>query len=241
MNTIEINPRPDIQVRQIGEDSHCVIVDDFLLNPEAIVEFAGANPGQFELQEIGYPGVLCDVDRDAMSSVQRFIRKHMSRQFSFLKGDIRTTTYLSMATRQPDELAPLQRLCHSDPRERIDRRNYAALVYLFKDETLGGTGFYRWKEQKRIEEATALEIGKPGSSLPFLQEHFEMFRKPPQYMCGSNEVAELLLDVPARFNRFVFYSGDIPHSAHIPQPELLSADFSSGRLTLNCFTSARYM
>lgn len=240
MKTIEINPEPDIQVRQITEDSHCVIVDNFLRNPEVIVEFACSNAEKFERQEVGYPGVLYDVNRTAMSEVQRFIRSHMSRQFSFLKGDIRTTTYLSMATMQPGELAPLQRLCHSDPRERIDRRNYAGLVYLFDDESLGGTGFYRWKEQKRIEEATALELKQPGSSLAFLQEHFEMYRAAPQYMCGSNEVAELLLDVPARFNRFVFYSGDIPHSAHIPQPDLLSADFSKGRLTLNCFTSVRY-
>jgi hypothetical protein len=240
VKTIEINPNPDIQVRQISEDSHCVIVDDFLRDPEAIVEYACANAKKFELQQIGYPGVLCDVDRTAMSEVQRFIRSHMSRRFSFLKGDIRTTTYLSMATKQPDELAPLQRLCHTDPRERMDRRNYAGLVYLFKDEALGGTGFYHWKEQKRIEEATALELAKPGSSLPFLREHFEMYREAPQYMCGSNEVAELLHDMPARFNRFVFYSGDIPHSAHIPQPEFLSADFAKGRLTLNCFTSVRY-
>ena len=240
MKTIEINPDAEIQVHQISGESHCVIVDDFLRDPETLVEFASTNAEKFELQQIGYPGVLCDVARTAMSEVQRFIRSHMSRQFSFLKGDIRTTTYLSMATRQPDELAPLQRLCHSDPRERMDRRNYAALVYLFGDEALGGTGFYRWKEQKRIEEATALELAKPGSSLPLLQEHFEMYREAPKYMCGSNQVAELLLDVPARFNRFVFYSGDIPHSAHIPQPDLLSADFSKGRLTLNCFTSVRY-
>jgi hypothetical protein len=240
VKTIEINPDPDVQVRQITEDSHCVIVDNFLRNPEAIVEFACTNAEKFETQKIGYPGVLYDVDRTAMNEVQRFIRSHMSRQFSFLKGDIRTTTYLSMATKQPGELAPLQRLCHTDPRERIDRRNYAGLVYLFDNEVLGGTGFYRWKEQKRIEAATALELERPGSSLAFLQEHFEMYRGASQYMCGSNEVAELLLHVPARFNRFVFYSGEIPHSAHIPQSELLSADFSMGRLTLNCFTSVRY-
>lgn len=240
MKTIEINPDPEIRVHQISDESHCVVVDDFLRHPETIVEFASTNAEQFKLQRIGYPGVLCDVDRSAMSEVQRFIRKHMSRQFSFLKGGIHTTTYLSMATKQPDELAPLQRLCHTDPRDRMERRNYAALVYLFGDEDLGGTGFYRWKEQKRIEEATALELAKPGSSLDFLRENFDMYREAPEYMCGSNEIAELLLDVPARFNRFVFYSGDIPHSAHIPQPDLLSADFSKGRLTLNCFTSVRY-
>ncbi len=239
MKTIEINPNAGIEVRQIDDDNYCVVVDDFLRDPEGVVQIACDNADAFELQEIGYPGVLLEISPNVMDEVHYFLRSRMSRAFAFMKGGIRTSTYLSMATRQPDELAPLQRLCHSDPRESADRRNYAGLVYLFKNEALGGTGFYRWKEQKLIEEATALEIEAPGSSLPFLQEHFSMYREAPRYMSGSNEVAELLLEIPARFNRFIFYSGDLPHSAHIPSPELLSADFASGRLTLNCFASVR--
>jgi hypothetical protein len=56
-------------------------------------------------------------------------------------------------------------------------------------------------------------------------------------MTGSNEIAELLYTVPPRFNRFVFYSGDMPHSAAIAAPELLSDDPRQGRLTLNLFFS----
>ena len=239
MKTIEINANATIEVWQITDEHHCVIVDDFLKNPEFVISFACDNADAFELQAIGYPGILCDVDPNAMGEVRHFLKSRMSSEFDFFKSDLRTSTYLSMATRQPNELAPLQRLCHSDPRERPERRNYAGLVYLFENESLGGTGFYRWKEQKKIEEATALEIAKPGSSLDFLQQHFQMYREEPCYMAGSNEVAELLLEVPARFNRLVFYSGDLPHSAHIPQPELLTTDFAKGRLTLNCFASVR--
>ena len=144
-----------------------------------------------------------------------------------------------MATRQPAELAPLQRLPHSDPRANLERRNYAALVYLFDDAELGGTGFYRWTNRELIEQATAMEMDEAGSSATFLEEHLEMYRQPPQYMTGTNEVAELLLEVPARHNRLLFYSGDVPHSAHIPHPGRLSADFAKGRLTLNCFASVR--
>ncbi len=89
MKTIEVNPDPEIQVHQIGEEGHCVIADDFLKNPEDVVEYACANATKFKLQQIGYPGLLRDVDRAAMIEVQRFIRSHMTRQFSFLKGDIR--------------------------------------------------------------------------------------------------------------------------------------------------------
>lgn len=237
--SIAINPEASIDVRRIDSENDCVVVDDFLSDPHALVEFATANRTEFEQQEIGYPGVLYDVPNEMMVDVQRFLRTKMSRQFSFFKGDVRTSNYLSMATLPPEQLAPLQRLCHSDPRERADRRNYAGLAYLFDNEDLGGTGFYRWKEQKTIEQATAMELENPGSSLEFLEKHFQMYREEPRYMAGSNEVAELLLEIPARFNRFIFYSGDIPHSAHIPRPELLSTDFSKGRLTLNCFASVR--
>lgn len=239
MTSIAVNPDASVDVRQIDSENNCVIVDDFLSDPHALVEFATTSGKEFELQDIGYPGLLYDVPDEMMVEVQRFLRATMSRQFSFFKGDLRTSNYLSMATLPPAKLAPLQRLCHSDPKQRPDRRNYAGLVYLFDNEELGGTGFYRWKERELIERATAMEIDSAGSSLEFLKKHLQMYREEPSYMTGSNEVAELLLEIPARFNRLIFYSGDIPHSAHIPRPELLSTDFSKGRLTLNCFASVR--
>lgn len=239
MNPIEVNPNADITVRQIDGDDYCVVVDNFLQHPERLVEFAVSNRGAFEAQAIGYPGVLHDVDPAAMTDVLRFIRSRMSRQFGFFKGDVRTSTYLSMATRRPEELGPLQRLPHSDPRTNPGRNNYAALVYLFDDPELGGTGFYRWTNRELIERATAMEIESANSSADLLARNLEMYRQPPRYMTGSNEVAELLLEIPARFNRLLFYSGDVPHSAHIPHPERLSPDFAKGRLTLNCFASVR--
>ena len=144
-------------------------------------------------------------------------------------------TFLSMATKRPDQLSYRQRMCHVDPTSAPDRTCYAALVYLFEDEGLGGTGFYRWRDPVLIQQAKAIERKDPGHSLEFLQEHFPTYRKPARYMTGSNEIAELLCTIPARFNRLVFYSGNLPHSAAITAPELLSDDFRLGRLTLNIF------
>ena len=236
---IRINAAPDIRVEQVTDTHSCVVVDDFLANPEEIVGFAQENADAFSIPENSYPGLLFDVHDEAMSDIYRFIRSQMSKKFTFFRGDINSSTYLSMATMQPDALSNLQRLCHTDPRERLDRRNYAGLVYLFDNEELGGTGFYRWKEQKLIEEATLLEQQDPERALAFLREHFPTYQKPARYMTESNEIAELLHEIPARFNRFVFYPGDLPHSASISSPELLSGDFYTGRLTLNCFASVR--
>jgi hypothetical protein len=234
---IEINSNPLIQIEQVTDEFACVVVDDFLKDPGAIVDYCCEHADEFSIPERSYPGPLLSVSDAAVSDITRFIRTTMSKQFSFLKGGMTTSTFLSMATLQPEQLSNLQRLCHTDPRQRMDRRNFAGLIYLFEDERLGGTGFYRWKERKQIEEATALDIEDPGKALTFLQERFPTYMKPPCYMTESTEIAELLQNIPARFNRFVFYSGDLPHSASIAMPELLSEDFRKGRLTLNCFAS----
>ena len=236
---IEINPDPTVRIEHIADGHVCVIVDDFLKQPHDVVEFAVSNADAFSTPKAGYPGLLFNIDDDAMTDVYRFIRSRMGQQFSFLKGGMGLSTFLSMATVQPDKLANLQRLCHTDPRERMDRQNYAALVYLFENEALGGTGFYEWKERELIEQATMLESEDPAKALEFLQEHFATYAKPACYMTESNEIAELVSKIPARFNRMIFYSGDVPHSAAIASPELLTKDFSKGRLTLNCFASVR--
>ena len=235
--TIKLNPAATIRIHSIGDAAQCVIVDDFLENPGEWIDYAVASSDSFTVPPKSYPGHVLPVNPASASEVERFVKSSMSRNFGFLRGGLGLTNLLSMTTLQPAELSNLQRLCHSDPRTSPKRRNYAALIYLFEDEALGGTGFYRWKERELIVEATALEREDPDKALEFLKEHFPTYGKDPCYLTESNEIAELIDVNPARFNRWVFYSGDIPHSAFIAKPELLSNDFREGRLTLNFFAS----
>ena len=135
------------------------------------------------------------------------------------------------------ELHFLQRICHIDPNPDPRRAKYGALVYLFNEERLGGTSFYRWRDEELVWKAADILRNDAGSGEEFLKRHFKTFREPPRYMTESNEIAERLYTVPPRFNRFVFYSGDIPHSGAITAPALLSDDPRKGRLTLNLFFS----
>ncbi len=237
MPSFEINPDLEIRQQPIGDDHICVVVDDFLLDPDGVVAYACKHVAEFSVPERSYPGLVLEMDNDLMADIYHFFRSKMSKTFSFLRGDIEYSTLLSMATLQPEDFTPLQRLCHSDPRTAAGRVNFAGLIYLFKNTEFGGTGFYRWKEQTIIERATAMEQEEPGSALEFLQERFAMFRGPAHYITESNEVAELVAMIPPKFNRLIFYSGDMPHSAYITKPELLSDDVPSGRLTLNVFAS----
>lgn len=234
---IRLNPSAEIRRQTIAEDTFCVIVDDFLEDPAALIDFAAENAEQFSIPERSYPGLMLRLETDALLDFDRFVRNRMSKTFSFLRSNANLSTGLSMVTFQPHELTNYQRLCHTDPRTDMARRNYAALVYLYSNEALGGTAFYRYKRPDVVFKALELDMKDPEAAASFLAEHTALFRQPPRYISESNELAELLYVVPPRFNRFVFYSGEIAHSAHITSPALLTDDFREGRLTLNCFAS----
>jgi len=239
LETIQLNKSATVEFRQLSTGQSIAVVDDFLAAPDDLRTYAAAQANKFFTPKKSYPGVLLDIDAHPMNDIYRFIRFELGRRFSFLRGGAQFSSMLSMTTLRPDELSNLQRLCHSDPPATGTRLNYAFVLYLFKNEQLGGTGFYRWKEREAITEATALENEDPEKALAFLKERFPTFNKPPCYISESTEIAEQLDVVPAKYNRLIFYSGDIPHSAQILSPELLSSDTNAGRLTLNCFANVR--
>jgi hypothetical protein len=235
---LQINPRLEIQASRISEDQACVVVDDFLLNARELVDYAVTHREEFIEPERAYPGRILPFDNDFLDPLHRFIRYEMTRIFPFCRGGAEFHTQFSLATLQPEQFTWIQRLCHTDPRLQAGRVNYAALLYLFDNPDMGGTGFYRWKDETYWQRMAERQRENPDAGLDELRERFELFREPPRYMTASNEAAELLDVVPARFNRLVFYSGDLPHNAHIEHPELLSPDPARGRLTLNCFVNA---
>jgi len=237
MKALQINTDATIRREAISTDHHCVIVDEFLRNPDELVEFAALHAGEFSNYDSGYPGRQFHVNDDLMGDVYRFIRFEMTQHFPFFKGSMILWTLLSMVTLRPNELSARQRICHTDPIPSPGRTVYAGLLYLFKNEDLGGTGFYRWKDKELLEKVAAVEREDPERGWAYRQEKFPTFREPARYMTDSNEIAELCRTISPHFNRLIFYWGGVPHSGTISAPELLSADVKRGRLTLNVFAS----
>jgi hypothetical protein len=235
---LRINPKLEIGVKQIADDLQCVVIDDFLLNPQELVDYACNNRQHFLMPERAYPGAVMPVDNSLLAELNRFIRFEMGRIFLFSRAGINCQSQYSLATLQPADFTWIQRLCHTDPGLVPGKANYAGLIYLFANPEMGGTGFFSWRNQAFWQEMTEKQLTDPNAGLDDLKERYKVFRDPPSYMTESNEAAELLDHVPARFNRFVFYSGDSPHGAFITRPELLNSDPSAGRLTLNTFVSA---
>lgn len=234
---IRINPNCVIEQHPINEEFFVLVVDDFLLNPDEVVEYAKSRHVEFEMPERSYPGRILAVGEQHTGELHRFWRSPLSREFSFARSDINDAWQLSLTTLQPEDFSWIQRLCHTDPRTENGRENFAAVIYLFDQPELGGTGFYRYRDPKFWESMTAKQRNDPNAGFSIVSTRYSMFREAPIYMTETNEVAELLTMVPAKFNRMICYSGAIPHNAFITDASLLKDDITSGRLTLNCFAS----
>jgi hypothetical protein len=133
------------------------------------------------------------------------------------------------------QLQPWQWFCHTDRLEFGPGQCLAASVlYLFKDEALGGTAFYRPLRPARETAALVQASGK----LP-AAEFSQRSGIAPGYMAGSNDWFERIGAAPAKFNRLILYSGNVFHTGDITAPYRLSADPRAGRLTLNGFFVCR--
>jgi hypothetical protein len=234
---IRLNPNAEIEQHPINEKFTAIVVDDFLLNPDEVLEFAVSNQAAFEMPERSYPGKVLDLDATYFRELTRFVRSSLSRVFSFARSDLQDTCQFSLTTLQPHEFSWIQRLPHTDYRRDPGRENYALLVYLFDKPEMGGTGFFRYRDEKFWESMAPRQFNDPDGGLETVQTRYPMFLEPPVYSHKSDEAVELITSIPAKFNRMICYSGDVPHSACIPDASLLSDDCKTGRLTLNSFAS----
>ncbi|MDH3371754.1 MAG: DUF6445 family protein [Gammaproteobacteria bacterium] len=236
---IRIAPNPDIRLHDFDDGISIAVVDDFLADPHNLVANVAEYAGEFVSKPVGHPCRGRDIEESAIQDLRRFIRSNLSRVFRFHRADIKLKAFLSNLALKPEELSPYHRMCHIDPRISPIHHTYAGIVYLFANPELGGTGFFRWKAKDIAVRAYELALHDIDAALEYLREHSEHYRKPPEYMTASNDIAELLAAMPAKFNRAVFYSGGIPHSAHITRPDLLTSVPTRGRLTLNLFAGVR--
>ncbi len=199
----------------------CVVIDNFLHNPHALVELAGTERSKFSTpSRNAYPGIEYEMPADFSARLNDFfilnIRTHLQA-----RRTVSMYSRLSMITLPPHELAANQRICHQD--QLSDNPQHcvvASVLYLFNNPVLGGTSFYRPRVAP-AESSEASSVSQQG------------------YITESNHQFELFCTIPPLWNRVIFYDGTIFHSAHITKPELLGSNPQQGRLTLNGFFTCR--
>lgn len=227
-------PNPVIQRIPLGSSVVCVI-DDALIDPERWVDQANARINAFvEAPYNAYPGIELRLPPALSATFAEYFDSHLRRDFG-IRRTLRQHAKLAMVTRSEDELQPLQTIPHIDQLSGVPGESViAAVLYLFRDQALGGTSFYA----PRLDPSRMQELVVAASSLdaPSFASRYGIRRG---YCADSTDWFERVMTVPPRWNRLIVYSGTVPHSGDIPAPQRLLANPRQGRLTLNAFLTCR--
>ena len=230
-----VNPRPLVTVVPLFDGHQCVIVDNFMAEPETMVEYAALQRDAFR-DSAGnyYPGPELPLSGRFVASVQEAFLLHARTPLK-ARRVLAINSRLSLVTRRPEQLLAGQRMPHRDSYGLADMQGVGAMVlYLFKDDRLGGTSFF--KPKVPVQEIEAMvgrmkRMDEAGESAPP--------SAPASYAIASDEHFEKVLTIAPKFNRAIFYNGALFHSGHISAPELLVDDPRTGRLTVNAFFTLR--
>ena len=224
-------PNPKIDAVAIAGQHVCFVVDNALLEPQRMVDYALAHRAAFAMAPFNaYPGLEFHLPAPMSALQDDFFRLHIRRGLG-ARRTLQMYSRLSMVTLAPHQLTPIQWLCHRD-RMGVppDQCVAASVLYLFNDDNLGGTSFFMPKGT--VEETENLmRIAATAEPAGFATATGVT----PGYLVDSNAHFERVCTVPARWNRMIFYDGSLFHSPDIRAPHKLSPDPAHGRLTLNGF------
>jgi hypothetical protein len=217
-------------------DGHvCLVFDNALSEPQRLIDLAVQYRERFvEGEWNAYPGPELRMPESFTARLSDYFALHARKRLGG-RRTLRAHSRLALVTRDPQQLHPWQWICHRDQLcIELGIRIAASVLYLFEDESLGGTSFYRpLKTSEQIEQ-----IVDDSGALP-AAEFSAKYQLEPSYMGAGNAWFERTATVPARFNRLIFYRGDVFHSGGIARPDLLSPDPRKGRLCLNGFFTCR--
>lgn len=226
------NPAPRIQEVAVGPRQHCFVVDDALIDPDGLVNWVDRH--RFEPSSANaYPGSLMEAVPVLEQSLDGFFTQHIRARLG-ARRTVSMYARFSLVTLRSEALWPGQWQCHRDRVALAPAMCAASVLYLFRDERLGGTSFYR-------PRGSAAHVDRMLADAQMLSpaDFTARYDVQPGYMTASNDHFEQTAHVPAAWNRLIFYDGGLFHSAQIEHPELLSDDARRGRLTFNGFFACR--
>ena len=229
------NPNPVIQRVPIGGGAECLVIDNFLSDPQQMVAEAVAGRAAFSANPANaYPGIEKKMTPEFDARLEEYFAQHLKQPFN-ARRTAGVNTRMSIVTLRPEELNPQQRICHRDAHNCPEGEGAcAAVLYLFEDARLGGTSFYR-----PLVSPDEIDFLLHQVKLLDGAAFTRVLGVPPQYFNSANRYFERTATIPAAWNRAVFYDATIFHSGQIDAPELLNPDPAKGRLTVNAFLRYR--
>jgi hypothetical protein len=228
------NPAARLTAVAVAPGESCIVIDQALANPQGLVSWAAGQELRAP-QGFPYPGVIVDAPPAVSTMVADYFAAHARGRLGG-RRTLSATVRLSLVTVQPHALRPVQWQCHRDRLGSVPRdlRLAAMVAYLFQDPALGGTSFYRSLQSEADTDRMIEDAGRMSGA-----EFSARYGLEPGYLSGSNRYFERVAQIPAVWNRMLFYNGDLFHSGDVTAPERLSGDARTGRLTLNGFFTCR--
>jgi hypothetical protein len=225
------NPKATITAFSLKNGQICWVVDDVLLQPERLRQFAIDQHEQFRPAPFNaYPGVEFPMPEAISEKINFFFNTHMRQLFNS-RRILKMNTRMAMVSLPPEQLQARQWICHRDS-AWVDPKHCiaASVLYLFDNPNLGGTDFYAPARpmpeiERLVHDASTMTNDEFSAKYPI----------PKNYFQGAPDYFECIGRVPAKFNRMIFYDGRLFHCGDIRAHESMSPNPMFGRLTLNGF------
>ncbi|HEY8877064.1 MAG TPA: DUF6445 family protein [Roseateles sp.] len=228
---LRINRAARLETVTLDGGAKVFVIDDFAQDPEALVALAGEMAGQFQpIPGHPYPGPQLSLPDGATVELANFFEQQMRARLG-VKAFLGMYARFGRVMQEAATLDGRQRICHRDDSGLPPGEMMAAFVhYLFRDETLGGTLFFR----SLMSPADTAQFCRDAGTLD-PSAFGDRYGIPPGYMTESNRYFEVIGRVPAKWNRAVFYDGGIFHSGDVGRAPLAAYLKGAGRLTINAF------
>lgn len=223
------NPQAKVSVLRIGqEQSPLVLIDDFVSDPQQLIEYAQNEERFHQGANDFYPGVRKNLPPSYAELVQWWLETYLAKIVHLpasLQASVKLCA-LSVANQDPLTLLPIQRIPHFD----TCNNSQWAMVHFLCDENFGGTGFFR-------HNSSGFECISPERQQRYLRllndDASNVGLPVPGYLQGSNGLFAMTHEVAAKFNRAILYPSNLLHCGLIEKWQ--SHHPSDGRLTANIF------
>jgi hypothetical protein len=215
------------------EKEPVIVIDNFLRDPEALVEYAVSGRGGF-MQDTGfYPGVRMPCTIEYMRTVYSHLSKLISEVFQLPQSRIEgIKSFFSIVNLQREKLDVRQRVPHFD----VPLKTGIATIHYLCSNKFGGTSFYRHKKTGfEFIDKTRVE-----SYSDVLHNEIRSQAVPgAEYINGDTALFQRIASYDAEFNRILIYRSSSLHSGNIAQDYARDPDPRTGRLTITSFIKAR--
>ena len=141
------------------ERSPALVIDNFLSNPDVLIEYATRRSVYEAVSNTFYPGIRAPIPAIYSFAVRSFLGPAIGKAFGLDPADMtRELSHFSLVTTPPEKLKGPQRIPHLD---NTNPKQLAILHYLCGPE-FGGTSFYRHRRTgfETIDDARSAAFGR---------------------------------------------------------------------------------